>query len=119
MPVFLKTLSRPTETETAELNTLAAEQSDPVWQNAWRDWRAGDDALRLWAGWFNDHIVGAILTRDGTIEGLAVRRITQGRGVATRMMTLLLETGSWTVHPRLNDAVRSFIHRRFQMPDRD
>ncbi|GGX41299.1 acetyl-CoA sensor PanZ family protein [Saccharospirillum salsuginis] len=119
MPVFLKPLTQPDDAETVELNKLADEQDDPVWRDAWRDWCAGDAAMRLWAGWFNDHIVGAILTRDRCIEGLAVRRVTRGRGVATRMMTLLLEQGDWTVHPEIAEASRSFIRRRFPCPPRD
>ncbi len=116
MPVFLSSISEPSETEMAELRRLADEQGCPVWQRAWQDWRQGDSDVRLWAGWFNDHIVGALLTREGCIEGLAVRRLTQRRGVATRMMTLLLEQGEWQVHPDMAPPQRDFILHRYGVP---
>lgn len=116
MPVFLEPLTELSETDLTELNTLAAEQDDPVYLAAWQDWQSGHSAVRLWAGRFNDHIVGAVLTRHRCIDGLAVRRLTQGRGVASRMMTLLLEQGQWTLHRDLSDAPRTFICRRFSCP---
>lgn len=111
MPVTLEILASPSPSEQVELERLVEEQEAcPTFKNAWRRWLAGEGDLRLWAARFNDRIVGAALTREDCIEGFAVRRITQGRGVGTRMVQCLKAQGNWRLSPQLEKPVRDFIH---------
>lgn len=60
----------------------------------WQQYSQQPDRFELWAGVFNDRIVGFSIIENSQVLALAVHRATQNRGVATRMIELLYKNYS-------------------------
>ncbi len=116
MPVTLDLLAQlpaaeQAETDMPDLVRLAQDMlACPCYQVAWKDWRAGDNEVGLYAARFNGRIVGAGLVQDDCLLSLGVRALTRGRGVGQRMVSVLVGQHRLRVSDRMHPELASFVN---------
>lgn len=90
MPIIVELLQRPGDQDLKDLACL--EQEYPTLAPILARWLkapAQHGVDECWVARFNDRILGAAWTEQRQLVAIAVRKETQGRGIATRLLTVL------------------------------
>lgn len=114
MPVIVQLLQQPTDQDRADLGCLEREhpQLIPV-MASWQSNLAMNQASECWVARFNNRILGAAWAMQRQLVAIAVRQETQGRGVATRLLTKLTEARTLTLSTDLARVQWPLLHSLF------
>lgn len=114
MPVIVELLLQPTDQDRKDLDLLQREH--PALSRVMQDWQTEQtlpEAGECWVARFNDRILGAAWTVDNRLAAVAVRKETQGRGVATRLLTELAAARSLLSGSELAGLQWPLLHKLF------
>lgn len=95
MPVTLEAISNPSEQDLLDLDKIYTDYPTDLRWPALQQQLSANPQLRLYAGRFNNRLLGAITVREENgqllLENLCVRRITRQRNVARDIVRLVLK----------------------------